>query len=346
MQDEVYGSLVPHGQVAILCDLAHRENISIEAILQELGLRKTKIFTEPGSIPASLYTTLLEHIDNESGDPSFWFRFGQKLDLPAYGLIGQVAASCENIKEALTIIAKYYCISSCGSALSAQEVEGGIYLHIYRSGFSHNQKNRIKAELLASILFSALRPFLGDGGDNVKFDFDFPSPPHHAIYNLYLNGNINFSTEGGGIYFPAQYMNLPTPHSNPIIKNLLSHECAQIANSVQSGNIALRVRAIVSAVPGEYPTQEYTAQQLAMSARSLGRQLKQANSSYQIILSDVKSERAANLLCNTKLPIEEIANRVGFSDGANFRRAFVKWTGVPPSEFRKLKLNAPNDHPA
>lgn len=59
-----------------------------------------------------------------------------------------------------------------------------------------------------------------------------------------------------------------------------------------------------------------------------------AGSGYQDILDDVRRSLAEEFLRNTGLSIEEIAARTGFSDASNFRKAFRKWTGELPAEYR------------
>jgi AraC-like DNA-binding protein len=76
------------------------------------------------------------------------------------------------------------------------------------------------------------------------------------------------------------------------------------------------------------------ARQIAMSERSLGRQLRQEGTSYNALFAKVQSERAENLLQTGDLSISEIAYRLGYSDPAAFSRAFATWHGVPPSKWR------------
>ena len=79
---------------------------------------------------------------------------------------------------------------------------------------------------------------------------------------------------------------------------------------------------------------EQMAERLHMSPRTLHRHLVDAGSSYQDILDDVRRRLAIEFLRNTELSIDEVSARVGFSDASNFRKAFKKWTGKLPGEFR------------
>ena len=76
------------------------------------------------------------------------------------------------------------------------------------------------------------------------------------------------------------------------------------------------------------------AKQLFMSERTLRRRLNAEGKSFQELLDEVRFQLTKEYLCNTSLPISEVARLVGFSDSTNFRRSFKRWSGTLPSAFR------------
>ncbi|GKQ51290.1 hypothetical protein BRSPCE3_21450 [Bradyrhizobium sp. Ce-3] len=73
---------------------------------------------------------------------------------------------------------------------------------------------------------------------------------------------------------------------------------------------------------------------LSLSPRRLRRRLDAEQTSYRDIVAEVRKILAIKYLRETRLTHEEIASRLGYSDGANFRRAFIRWTGKNPSQFQ------------
>jgi len=73
---------------------------------------------------------------------------------------------------------------------------------------------------------------------------------------------------------------------------------------------------------------------LNCSSRTLRRHLHELGCSYQELLDELRFERAKQLLGADELPIYRIAEQLGFSETASFRHAFVRWSGVAPSQFR------------
>jgi len=72
--------------------------------------------------------------------------------------------------------------------------------------------------------------------------------------------------------------------------------------------------------------------------RTFQRRLEQEGLTYQRLVDQVRFQAAAELLGNRSVKMIEIALELGYSDAAHFTRAFRRWTGVEPSEFRRLCL--------
>ena len=79
---------------------------------------------------------------------------------------------------------------------------------------------------------------------------------------------------------------------------------------------------------------EHVAKNLNMSARTLRRKLREENTSFRQLVDELRRDFALRYLRDTDLTVEDIAEALGFSDAANFRHAFRRWTNTAPHEFR------------
>ena len=79
------------------------------------------------------------------------------------------------------------------------------------------------------------------------------------------------------------------------------------------------------------------AQELNVSRRTLSRKLKQEGVTYQRLLDEVRKEVAEWCLLRTRMPIEAIAERLGYVDASNFSRTCRRWFRKPPGKFRKTR---------
>ncbi len=99
--------------------------------------------------------------------------------------------------------------------------------------------------------------------------------------------------------------------------------------------IAARIRAHVAACLQEPPTAVEAAAALGTSERSLRRQLAVEGTSYRALLDEIRRRRADELLLNDRLPVESVAQRLGYSEPAAFIHAYRRWTGTTPAAARR-----------
>jgi AraC-like DNA-binding protein len=91
---------------------------------------------------------------------------------------------------------------------------------------------------------------------------------------------------------------------------------------------------------------EHAAAALGCSVRTLQRRLADAGSCFEEIVRTMRQDMAADLLQRTDARVLDIALDLGYSDHAHFTRAFRRWTGLPPLEYRRRHRAAPNPSPA
>jgi len=98
-----------------------------------------------------------------------------------------------------------------------------------------------------------------------------------------------------------------------------------------------RVRQALMANLGRNMNADAVARRLQITSRTLRRHLREENLSFREILDDLREKMAQRYLLGSLMSIEEIAAALGFSDAANFRHAFKRWTGQSPQQFRAGK---------
>ena len=116
---------------------------------------------------------------------------------------------------------------------------------------------------------------------------------------------------------------------------LCEQQCDIIAHEQgDEGNVVYRVQRVLLNQPGHFPGLEDVARKLNMSTRTLRRHLDNERSSFREIVSHLRMAIAAKYLKNTRMPLQSIAALLGYSDAANFHRAFKKSYGDTPESFR------------
>ena len=146
---------------------------------------------------------------------------------------------------------------------------------------------------------------------------------------------VRFSEAEACLAVPLSLEDLPLPRANPLVyRSYVS--IAEKLSLMQAEVISLTERVTRWLWAYTPPLRRgEIARQLAMSERSLTRQLQRENTSYATLLTYVQKERAQNFLRNPTLSVTEIAERLGYAEPAAFTRAFTNWTGSSPLKWRK-----------
>ena len=100
-------------------------------------------------------------------------------------------------------------------------------------------------------------------------------------------------------------------------------------------DLVRKIRTACLNSPKRFPTADEVAGQLGLSLRTLHRKLAKDGLSYQELLDNMRKSVAVEFLENTHLLIDQVAERVGFADATSFRKAFRKWTGHSPTDYRR-----------
>lgn len=165
--------------------------------------------------------------------------------------------------------------------------------------------------------------------------FTFPAPPHWRLYQRMFNCPIEFEGEAMEWQFDPAVLEQPCPNANPITAQVCQQFCDRVLNeSSGSTDLALQIRTICLNSSQRFAPAAEIACKLGLSLRTLHRRLSESGLSYQGIIDDLRCSIATEYLENTRLQIEQVAERVGFADATSFRRAFKKWTGKAPSFYR------------
>jgi AraC-like DNA-binding protein len=136
------------------------------------------------------------------------------------------------------------------------------------------------------------------------------------------------------IRFDESRLNAPLAQSHAATHAACKRICDLLmADFAIQYDLAQRVRNVLRKSTGKPPALPELAQALCMSERTLRRRLEALNTSYNLLLDEVRKELAIGYVTRTRYTTEVIAELLGYSDSANFRHAFKRWTGVSPRNY-------------
>lgn len=155
----------------------------------------------------------------------------------------------------------------------------------------------------------------------------------------FANVPVYFDQPHNAIAIPKSLLSLPL--RNRAFSNISQKDCYHsLQTTAPSVDFAESLEQLLrSLLRDGYPDIQVAAEASGSSVRSFQRRLAEANLNYSDVVEQVRFDRAIQLLHNN-IQIIDIAGELGYKDAANFTRAFKRWTGVSPREYRRLHINS------
>lgn len=335
---------VPIAYGLLILELASERDVTREAMLTNSNI-PADIWDKPDA-RLSLVSAgeLLFRAMHLSKDQAFGYAIGLRSNLTSHGFLGYGLMSYPTLGETIAFGAKFLQLRLPILSLSVITESAEAALIVTGTVPLGDLRQCIFDLFLVGLW--RMMPILTAGqfyiNGDVELWFDYPQPDYYERYRDRLPA-MRFSMPSNQIRFPATYLDRPINTANPVTAKLVTDQCVKELSLLGfTEDFLVQVRANLNHEQGTYPDQETLAAQLHMSGRTLKRKLQQHGMSFQALLDEARRRDAMALLQNSALSIEEVATRIGYTDRANFTRAFRKWTGFPPTEYRSHKRSLSN----
>lgn len=162
-----------------------------------------------------------------------------------------------------------------------------------------------------------------------------------ADYRRWFECAMVFHGPRNRLSVPASWRATPNLGFDPTLWQTALRQCAELAEAQILQQPLPRVRAELQRMIGgaqaisAAPTLEEVARRMSTSPRTLIRRLRAAGTTFQIEIDAIRQQRAMDMLRRASIPVSTIAESLGFADSAGFAKAFKRWTGVSPSDYRR-----------
>lgn len=328
--------LVPANVSAIMVKLGVDKGIAQNDILANTGI-DPQAFSDPKArLNYQQILILASNLIRLYPEPTLGLELGNAVNINQFGMLGYAILSCANLKQALNLGLKYHAlidpafnfeVADCGETTAIR----------LTSHIPMDQMYRMLCDVFLSN-FVSLGQFLTGKQDLMPqaIHVNQPRPDYAEQYAAFFPGvPVSWDQPRTEIIIPTSLLETPMVLADEATARMAEAQCAEIlARMGPKEGIVVKVRRILLSNPGHYPPIETVASHLATSTRTLSRSLQEVGTSYQKILDEVRKEMAIEYLKTSRLPIEEIAALIGYNDPSNFRKAFKRWTGHPPSYYR------------
>lgn len=306
---------------------------AVLAAFQNSGVPHDVVRSPETHIPVDSMRDLFNHAARAVGSRIFGFQVGNCMTHQSYGLWMKYCAQAPNLREGLRRTVKCGPIQQPGASLALVETGSvSIWRYLCPSGLIGNPMQL--SDHLIGPMMRFVQSFLGPDWRPEWVELDYPRDPLSDHLERALALPVRFGAPGVGLAIRKKDLNRRSTNpakSPPIVFSdvLANEQGQQFDDSIRSVFLIVCLRLLDGRMDIEG-----TAQALGWGVQSLQRALRREGTDYRTLLAEAKRIRAMSLLAETKLPVTEIALILGYSDHANFTRAFKKLTGIPPAAYR------------
>lgn len=307
------------------------EGLPQSGLLDLIGLDRDQL-DEPGRmVDVDISERLLKHGAEVLRAPDLGLKIGMWGDSGRWGVLGHVVDCCQNLGQALQLQRRYQCLVG---NVSKSEHEVGTHQSVLKWVPHYQCSHYLKEEVVTSwVAFGKKMVGLKLAPDAIHFSHSLKG--NLADYERFFECPVHFDSDFTGIVFKTEYLSMPSVSYNPdLLKVLTSYADVIVSKKQKSAANEVITQYIIESLSHNVPTLADAAAHLGVSPRNLQRKFKQQGTNFKSIIDNVRKEYAFSYLLQTNYKMSYIAQVLGFSEQSVFQRAFKRWTGQTPGEYR------------
>jgi AraC-like DNA-binding protein len=329
------GPLLP--MAAVLRELGHDPAVVCAAV----GLDRT-VFDDPERrVPFHTAAGLIRRGAELSGREDFGLLLGDRFAVDHLGLLGQLMARARGVGEALNDMNRFLHLQDRGSVAFVRPPQDGVAA----LGYSIFDPDTLGVGLIYDLVMAlAMRLMSGLAGPRFRATevwLAHAPPRQRAPYRRVFGAPLKFDAPRTELHFAADWLHAPVAGADAMQHQLVQRAIRAAEAGVAPG-LAGRTRAAVRVLlmSGDASATR-VADAMGLHERTLRRRLHAEGETLNSLLAQARFEVACQLLRETRLGLQDIADALGYAEAPVFVRAFRNWAGCTPGQWRARQLKPP-----
>lgn len=303
-------------------------------VLDELDIDAAKLANPDWRISQSQYNSLMSHCVDITGDEAFGLVAAQQIQPQVLHGLGLAWLASDTVYDGLKRLVRFGKLMTTAFDLSLQE-EGDM-VHMDFGRIPHSQHfHPVNRDYGVGLVVRMSYLTLGDFLAPAKVELDRPIPEHAERWESILASKVDFAAGRTRVSWYLSDIVEPLITGDPQLARANDEQTQAYLDSFLANSTSREVvDKIVERLPDGPPNQQQIADALHVSNRTLQRKLKDEGTSFMDLLQNTRLQLAQKYLKHPNRSVVETAYLLGFSEPSTFSRAFKRWTGVAPADFR------------
>lgn len=307
-------------------------------LFEQAGLNPEKLRDPNARYPYSAMLRLWRLAVDATQDPCFGLNVIQHWHPTTLHALGYSWMASATLEEAFERMIRYFRIvtTSGSQAKIIESAKTSRFRYEFPPNFPPPAPETIDAAF--AMIVHMCRTSYGSEFMPVRVEFQREKPLCADRFDDFFQCEIVYGASESSLILANDILNKPLPTANTDLARANDAIITGYLAKLDRSDIAMQVKAkLIEHLPSGHVSEIMIADALNVSQRTLQRKLREQNTSYKQLLDETRKELASQYIGNSQLSINEITFLLGFSEASNFSRAFKRWKGVPPSEYRLSK---------
>jgi AraC-like DNA-binding protein len=303
-------------------------------LLAALGIDEATLRDPDARFPVERLYEAQDAAAAVTGDEDFGLHVGERAPVGALEAIDLAVRSSSTVSEGLERAIRLFSLITDDTYLELG-VEEDVARLAHRPAGEYDIP-RHGAEMVFAAIVTRARTWIGVEMPLRRVRFAHRRPRSASEHERVFQARVEFDAPANELVFDRAWLGTPLRTADRRLSSVLDHLTEPVAASARASDpFRRRVRqAILDGFDARDANMRATAKRLAVSARTLQRHLAELGTSYQGVLDATRREVATSRIADTRVTIAELAALLGFSGAAALHRAFRRWTGRTPLQYR------------
>jgi AraC-like DNA-binding protein len=322
---------------ALIAQTLRNYNCDPAPLFRTAGIDLSRISDDGTRYPVARMQQLWQLAVESTGDPCFGFVAGEQLQPAALHGLGFSWLASDTLRDALNRLIRFSRLLSTAANIQLKDTADGALLELQPPS---GNDSFVPAALDAGLtgFLHMCRLTAGAQINPSQVTLNRPRPVCDEKIEAFFRCPVYYDASHYSLCFSEQLIDAPLINANPELARINDQAVIDYLARFDRDSITMQVRSrIIERLHDGTPNQEIIAESMHVSLRSLQRRLNKEETNFKTLLETTRQELALHYIRETHRTLGEITYLLGFSEPSNFTRAFKRWTGKTPAEYRHVK---------
>ena len=316
----------------------HSLKVDVEAFLRSLNVDPATVRSFDTYIPIETYLLIQDEAAGYVNDPYFGLHMGEFAEAGSWSILGYMMMNCKNLGQAFEKSERYSRIVGNFIETKAEQKLNKVKVIFYTPPHTPEMSRHcFDASISSSVRM--IRSLTSADINPLEVTFTCVEPASRSEYERFFQCPVLFDQQENSFSLEMSILNTPIPMANPGLLEYFEKYAENFLAELDRKNEHTRTvtKIILSQLDDEDLSINKVAKEMAVSVRTLQKRLEEEGVVFSGLYKDIR-KRLAQRYLRENYTVEQITYLLGFSEPSVFRKAFKKWSGVTPREYRESTL--------